>query len=388
MPLTPAASLVILGSGMAGYQLATELRRLGDDRPILMLTQDGGEAYSKPLLSTALAKKQQPEQLIQATAHEQAKRLQIEIRHHRQVQAIDREQHTLLTEQGLIRYDQLVLATGAEALAPRLTTPSPEGALLSINDLDDYRRFRQQLTADTPVVVLGGGLVGVEMTQDLLNAGHSVSLLARSANLLPGLVPAAVAAPLQWALQQQGLKQYLNTSATSISGQPGQWQVNTDQHQTLDAGLIISATGLRPRIQLAQQAGLDCGRGIRVNRQLQTSDPDIHALGDCAEIDGLNLMYVQPLMASARMLASLLHGDDTAHLSLEALPVLVKTSRCPVVAATPPAGSRGEWQFSGDEEGMEGQFLDAQGQLLGFALSGKAVRQKARLTRLLPPLLA
>lgn len=383
------APLVIVGSGMAGYQLAIELRKLGDTRPIHLLTQDGGEVYSKPLLSTALAKKLQPEQLVTASAEQQAEKLQLHIHPHTQVTGLDTNRHELQLGKQTLSYAQLVLATGAEALLPALD--APDAALLTINDLDDYRNFRQRLQHQ-PVTLLGGGLVGVEMAQDLLNAGYPVTLIARGEHLLQGLIPPPVAELLENSLQQQGLILHKNTSLTQISGTPGQWQLLTDQQQTLQASLIVAATGLRPRIELAQAAGITTRRGICVNRQLQTSAADVYALGDCAEIDGQNLMYVQPMMAAARILAAVLHGDTQARLQLDALPVLIKTTRCPVVTAPPPKDSQGEWRYEMEEDSVLAEFYGqlAAGtadQLLGFALAGKAVRQKARLTRVLPPLL-
>lgn len=383
------APLVIVGSGMAGYQLAIELRKLGDTRPIHLLTQDGGEVYSKPLLSTALAKKLQPEQLVTASAEQQAEKLQLHIHPRTQVTGLDTNRHELQLGKQTLSYAQLVLATGAEALLPALD--APDAALLTINDLDDYRNFRQRLQHQ-PVTLLGGGLVGVEMAQDLLNAGYPVTLIARGEHLLQGLIPPPVAKLLENSLQQQGLILYKNTSLTQISGIPGQWQLLTDQQQTLQASLIVAATGLRPRIELAQAAGITTRRGICVNRQLQTSAADVYALGDCAEIDGQNLMYVQPMMAAARVLAAVLHGDTHARLQLDALPVLIKTTRCPVVTAPPPKDSQGEWRYEIEEDSVLAEFYGqlAAGtadQLLGFALAGKAVRQKARLTRELPALL-
>ncbi|MBE0507687.1 MAG: FAD-dependent oxidoreductase [Marinospirillum sp.] len=386
------APLIIVGSGMAGYQLVTELRKLGDMRPIHLLTQDGGEVYSKPLLSTALAKKLSPEQLVSASAEQQAEKLQLQIHTLTQVTGLDTNRHELQLGSQTLSYAQLVLATGAEALLPPLSLPAPDGALLTINDLDDYRRFRQQLQQQ-PITLLGGGLVGVEMAQDLLNAGYPVTLIARGEHLLQGLIPPPAAKLLETALQQQGLILHKNTSITRITGSAGHWQLYTDQQQTLQASLILAATGLRPRIKLAADAGITTGRGICVNRQLQTSASNVYALGDCAEINGQNLMYVQPLMASARVLAAVLHGDNNAHLQLDALPVLIKTTRCPVVAAPPPQGCRGEWCYEIEEDSVLAEFYGqrAEGetdQLLGFALAGKAVRQKARLTREMPPLLS
>lgn len=396
MPSTqPTSALVIIGSGMAGYQIATELRRLGDQRPILMITEDAGEFYSKPLLSTALAKQQQPEQLVAATGTQQAEKLQLTLLPFTRVTGVDTHQKLIFTEQQTIHYQQLVFATGARPDLPVI--PAPKQALQTVNNLDDYRQLRQQLTSvcQAPdhqidkhkTVIIGGGLVGVEMAQDLLTAGFEVALIARSKSLLDTLMPATAAVLLEEKLQQQGLKLYKNTSATQITGQANHWQVETDQSITLAANTIICATGLHPRIKIAAAAGIATNRGIRVNQQLQTNIADIYALGDCAEIFDLNLMYVQPMMASARVLAAHLTGDSSAKLTLEALPILIKTPSCPVVAAPPARNAQGTWHYTQDEDSVIAEFKSATDELLGFALVGKAVRQKTRLTKALPPLI-
>lgn len=395
MPATrPTLPLVILGSGMAGYQLATELRRLGDQRPILMLTEDSGDFYSKPLLSTALAKKQQPEQLIASTGEQQAEKLQLTLIPFTRVTAIQPEQKLIVTAQQNIQYQQLVIATGARPNLPAIPTPDPAlgKALHTVNNLEDYRQLRNQLEPNSKTMIIGGGLVGVEMAQDLLAANFEVTLIARSNSLLDQLIPAPAAELLEEKLLEQGLKLYKNTSATAItsqsSGSINNWQIETDQQVTLNANTIICATGLHPRIRIAAEAGLATGEGIQVNQQLKTSADDIYALGDCAEILGLNLMYVQPMMASARVLAAYLAGDTSAKLTLEALPILIKTPSCPVVAAPPAKNAQGSWHYQTDSDSVIAEFKSAEDQLLGFALVGKAVRQKTRLTKALPALIS
>lgn len=379
---TETLPLIIIGAGMAGYQLAMELRTQQPQLPLLLITQDAGHFYSKPLLSTALAKNQTAEQLSIASPEDQAEALGIQIITYAQVQKIDPSKQQVHLDGQSYSYSKLVLALGAEPWV----FPAPEGGLHSLNDLEDYFAFRQELEGKKQVLVLGGGLVGVEMAQDLLTAGYEVTLVARSQQLLPQLVPAEVAAPLEAALQEKGLRLLMQESVKLVDGQPGAWQVELESGQLLEAELVISALGLKPRTQLAQQAGLEVNRGICVNRQLQTSDPNIYALGDCAEILGHNLMYVQPLMASARTLAAHLSGQDQ-QLELPSLPVLVKTSCCPLVAAPPPADAQGEWHFDLEADAAEGQFRDSQGRLLGFALSGKAVRRKVQLVKEMPPLI-
>jgi rubredoxin-NAD+ reductase len=149
----------------------------------------------------------------------------------------------------------------------------------------------------------------------------------------------------------------------------------------------VSAVGLRPRIDLAAAAGLAVNRGVMVDRQLRTSHANIYALGDCAEVDGLNLLYVMPLMACARALAQTLVGQPTA-VRYGAMPVTVKTPVCPLVVSPPPRGLQGEWTVEGSGSDIKALYRDASGALLGYALTGAAVQEKLALNKLLPALLA
>lgn len=387
------APLVIVGSGLAGYHVAREVRQRDAERPIMLVTQDSGDFYSKPLLSTAVAKQQTPEALVQKTAGEMAAELNLIVRTSTRVESIDRVQRTLVIGHERQPWSQLVLATGAEPI--RLPLAGSESVLLhSVNDLDDYRYFRKKLKPGDRVAVLGAGLVGVEFAHDLSQGGYPVDLVAPESHLLPRLIPAPVAAPLEQALAAQGVRFHLGYSAEDAQATANGVTLGLCRGGgELNVQHLLGATGLKPRTRLAQAAGLHCERGICVDRQLRTSDPDIFALGDCAEIDGLSLMYVQPLMASARILAQVLtaatsDADESPSLHLQALPILVKTAICPIVAALPPVGVDGRWHFETLEQGVVGCYTDAHDTLQGFALSGQAVRKKAQLTRQLPPLLA
>ncbi|MFK7160191.1 FAD-dependent oxidoreductase [Marinospirillum sp. MEB164] len=388
---TPSsAPWILVGSGMAGYQLAREIRaqeaQLGlPAQQLIMITSDGGEVYSKPLLSTALSKAILPERLISATGEQAAAELALELRPWTRVEQLRPDQQQLILSTGEeLSYGRLFLALGAAPQGPFVGLKGVH----CLNSWQEYQAFHQQLQAlsTQQVVILGSGLVGVEMAQDLLQAGYRVTLITRAPHLLDGLLPAEAAAFLEAALIEQGLTIQRATEVVAITPKAtGQQLVLSDGRQQ-DAELIISALGLAPRITLAAEAGLATSRrGIAVNRQLQTSDPNIYALGDCADLDGQLLMYVQPLMASARSLAQQLFQPEAPGLSLPALPVLIKTPTCPCVVA-PPQGE-GHWEIEANPQGVTGRFISPEGALLGFALVGQAVRQKSTLTRQLPDLL-
>jgi rubredoxin-NAD+ reductase len=164
-------------------------------------------------------------------------------------------------------------------------------------------------------------------------------------------------------------------------------EVSLNNGEVLEADLVISAVGVRPRTGLAKAAGIACNRGILANRLLETSARGVYAMGDCAEVEGNVLVFVAPLMAAARALGKTLAGEPTA-VTYPAMPVTIKTPACPVVVSPPPPGAEGQWQFEEDGNNVVAEFRDADGALLGFALTGEGIKEKMRLQKELPAILA
>ncbi len=164
-------------------------------------------------------------------------------------------------------------------------------------------------------------------------------------------------------------------------------QAQLSDGSQLACDLVVSAVGLRPRTELAAEAGLEVKRGIVVDRLLQTSAAHVYALGDCAEVEGLNLLYVMPLMAGARALAKTLFGNPT-FVSYGPMPITVKTPACPVVVSLPAVGAEGNWIVEAQGNDVKALYLGHQGQLLGYALTGAAVQERMALNKQLPPVLA
>jgi rubredoxin-NAD+ reductase len=155
--------------------------------------------------------------------------------------------------------------------------------------------------------------------------------------------------------------------------------------EELDSDLVISAVGLRPRTELAAAAGLETQRGIVVNRALETSAPDIYALGDCAEVDGHVLLYVLPLMACARALAKTLVSEPT-EVKYGTMPVMVKTPCCPTAVCPPPANASGSWEVDADGQDVRALFKSESGEVLGFAVTGGYAMEKQALSKEVPPI--
>jgi rubredoxin-NAD+ reductase len=380
------APLVIIGTGLAGYNLAREFRKLDSQTPLLLISADDGRSYSKPMLSTGFGKNKHADGLSMAEPGAMAEQLKAEIRTHTRISAIDPGRQCVWIGDEAVAYRDLVLAWGAESLRAEVDGDASD-AIHAINDLQDYARFRAAAEGKERVLILGAGLIGCEFANDLLLGGHSVDLVAPSKHLMAALLPAPVAAAVQAGLESLGARFHLGPLLTRLERQGNALRVHLSDGSTLGCDLVVSAIGLRPRTQLAKQAGLAVNRGVVVDRRLRTSHPHIHALGDCAEVDGLNLLYVMPLMACARALAQTLGGTPT-EVSYGPMPVTVKIPACPLVVSPVPADAPGEWTVDGSGGDIRALCHGADGRLLGYALTGTACAEKLALNRQLPGLLA
>lgn len=372
------ASVVIVGSGLAGYAVVRELRRLDSEVSITMMSCDHAGFYSKPMLSNALATGKTPASLINADASKMMDQQKITIRPYTRVTAIDHTSKALLLENGeKFGYGQLVLALGADQM--HLALPG-EGAadILSVNDVDDYRQFREAIADKKSISILGAGLIGCEFANDLAVAGYQVNLVDISSEPLGRLFPSAAGRFMRQKLEALGVVFHMGAKTQRVERANGQLNLMLDSGETVTSDVVLSAVGLRPRIKLAQASGIEVNRGIVVNSMLQTKRADIYALGDCAEVEGNVLPFVMPITHAARAIAATLAGNPTP-VNYPAMPVMVKTPACPTVVATPHPDMAGEWHIEAGEDSIKALFKDADGNLLGFALLGSATSEKNNL---------
>jgi len=378
--------IIIIGSGLAGYNTAKELRKLDTAIPLAIISADSGPFYSKPTLSNALAAKKTPEAIALNSPEQMAAQLNATVRPHTRVDAIDTAAHALRIGDETLAYSKLVLALGADQIRLPISG-NATGSILTVNGLDDYVRFRTAIAGKKRVAIIGAGLIGCEFANDLATGGYGVDIIDIAPGALGRLLPPEGGALLQSKLAALGVQWHLGTSVQTVDRTENGCLISLANGTSLKADVVLSAVGLRPSTALAAAAGLKVNRGIVVNRHLEASAPDVYALGDCAEIEGLVMPFVMPIMHASRALAQTLAGKPAA-VAFPAMPVLVKTPACPTIVAPPPAGAAGSWQVEAAADGVKALFTDAGGKLLGFALNGAATAERAKLAPLLPPVLA
>ncbi len=379
--------MVVVGSGLAGYTVVRELRKLDAAVPITLLSADHGSFYSKPMLSNALAMGKTPDSILSAGTMQMSGQLDIAVRPYTSVNAIDVAAGSVSFEEGRqLTYDRLVLALGADPI--RLPIPG-EGVdeILSVNNLDDYRKFRETLEGKHHIAILGAGLIGCEFANDLAAKGYQVSVFDLSPQPLGRLLPPEAGKFFRDKLTAAGVNFLLGTTVERISKENGYYQLLYEGGKVIQVDMVLSAIGLRPRTSLAAAAGIQVNRGITVNRYLQTNIQNIYALGDCAEVEGKVLPFILPIAHAGRALAATIAGNPTL-LHYPAMPVMVKTPACPTVVSPPDPAIQGAWEIIAVENGMKALYHDEAGNLHGFALLGTATAERNTLVSRLPSVLA
>lgn len=324
-----AAGVVIVGAGKAGWQMAAVLREHDAELPITIVTSCSGHVYDKPLLSVAMARQLAPAQLIKETGDEAARRLNVHLLAQTHAIRICQDTRQLRTTRGNLRYDHLVLAHGAQAVLP----PSLPAALCwRINHLGAYQKLREALN-DGPkeVVIVGAGLVGSELANDLALGGHRITLLDVEQEPLARWHEAAAGAQILHAWQALPIQFMGGVKVSRVEQDGVRYRITTECGQSLMADQVIAATGLKTPDRLAKSANLNWRDGIAVeNKTMHTNEQRIHALGDCITVDGQTSRYIEPIARQARTIAAHICACEPVPYELRPAVVRVKTTSMPL----------------------------------------------------------
>ncbi len=305
--------IVIIGSGIAGVSFAEKYRSLTADARITLITRENDGYYSRPLLSRGFTKDDIEQSIILKT-FDKLRTDKITLISGTEVSAINRsEQNIAFNSDGpetTLSYDKLILAPGSSAFVPPPFRPYNDlfFCLNSLVDLKALRAFRQNIFSQnkTPEwAIIGGGLIGCELASDLAVAGDQVTLYHAMERLMERQLVTEDSIALLNVLKGLGVKVLLNQNVQGFSKKGEKRCVDSEDAAEFDA-LIVSC-GFKPRTGLAEKAGLEIGRGIKVNQQLQTSDEHIFALGDVAELpNGKLYAFILPIRSQALWLADFL----------------------------------------------------------------------------------
>ncbi len=279
---------IILGAGQAGFAAAKTIRDNSPDAEIQIFDRDTAGLYAKMRLPEFVAGSL-PEAKLILTDENAFRAMRIEPHFGVKVTAVKRDAHRIETEDGReFSYDKLIFATGANAFVPPVKGLDQVESF-TLRTLDDARRIAAKAEGkDLSALVIGGGLLGLEIAWALRQRGFSVTVAEFMNRLLPRQLNEAQSAVLLEKLGSLDLRFKLGVSLESVEpGGEGIVRAHFSDGSAIDCSLLLFSAGIRSQISLAAGSGLEIGRAIKVNHQLQTSDPDVYAAGDCAELDGV-----------------------------------------------------------------------------------------------------
>jgi len=298
--------LVMVGNGMAGVRTLEELLKLAPD--LYDITVFGAEPhpnYNRIMLSPVLAGEQSFEDII-LNDLDWYRDNGVTLHAGRRVVEIDRRRCRVIADDGTVAsYDRLLLATGSSPFI----LPVPGNRLAGVigyRDITDTELMVSAASSKRHAVVIGGGLLGLEAANGLKQRGMDVTVVHIGKGLLDRQLDATAAAMLQSSLESRGIRfQLSEVTQELVDGGQGQVvAVRLESGLQLPADLVVMAAGVRPRTELAEHAGLACDRGILVSDTLQTYDPKIYAIGECANHRGIAYGLVAPLYEQARVCAN------------------------------------------------------------------------------------
>lgn len=363
--------IVIIGSGFAARQLVKNIRKQDATVPLTLIAADSMDEYNKPDLSHVISQSQRADDLTRQTAGEFAEQFNLRLFPYTWVTGIDASAHMVKSRDQQWQYDKLVLATGASAFVPPV---DGREMMITLNSQQEYRASETLLRDAQRVMIVGGGLIGTELAMDFCRAGKSVTLVDHAASILSALMPAEVSSRLQHRLTDMGVHLLLKSQLQNLIRSEKGIVATLDRDRHVEVDVVVAATGLRPETALARCAGAETGRGVKVDSYLQTTQPDIYALGDCAEINGQVLPFLQPIQLSALYLAKNVLGAS-APLKLPAMLVKVKTPELPLHLAGETQRQDLSWQLSIDPQGMVARGSDPSGELRAFVVSEDRMKE-------------
>ncbi|MEU1280143.1 FAD-dependent oxidoreductase [Streptomyces sp. NPDC005805] len=297
------SEIVVIGAGPAGARLA---RRLGDAARVTVVGEESHAPYNRVLLAEVLAGRYGPEVIALPG---------VPVRRGVRALAVDRDRRLVHCSDGAaLRYDRLVLATGSNPVLPPLRGPGrvlPDG-VHPFRTLDDCAALAAATAVPgTRAVVVGGGLLGVSAARALAARGAKVVLAQQGEHLMERQLDPVASALLRVHLEGLGVEVHTECRVRGLrtGGDGAVRAVVLADGFALDAEVVVLACGVRPRVGLAVDAGLDVRRGIVVDDELRTSDPRIHAIGDCAEHDGVVHGLAGPALDQADALAGVLLAE-------------------------------------------------------------------------------
>ena len=325
-PALVRQKLVVIGNGMApGRTLDKLFEQAPGAYDVTIFNAEPRVNYDRIMLSPVLSGEKSFEQIV---IHGDGWYVKHDVTLYKgsSITQIDRAARTVTSARGLsVPYDKLIIATGSLPII--IPVPGHKLAgVLTYRDLDDVQAMLLAATSRGSAVVIGGGLLGLEAAAGLRERGMDVTIVHLAPTLMERQLDTTAGHLLQKAVEARGIKVITKANTKAILGEKKVEAVLLEDGTRIVADLVIMAVGIKPNAGLAKEAGLDVGRGIKVGADMRTSDPDIFAVGECAEAESQVFGLVAPLYEMASVIAAQLSGDTAARFRPSAVATKLKVT--------------------------------------------------------------
>lgn len=277
--------ILIIGGGAAGLSAAEAARKENKSCEITLVCSEKIPPYNRTQISSIFHENKSTDKLVlKPTNWFEDNKINLML-NNTVIEILPQENKVVLKNNTTRQYDSLIIATGANNFLPPYAQESQH--VTSLRSLEGAYQVKESLSQNSHVVIIGGGLLGLEAAYSLMKCGHSVSIIEVAQQLLPKQTDMKTSLLIKEAIENAGINLYLGTSVTDIKEVDNEVNITLSNGQHLNAKLVLFSIGIRSDISLAQNAGLLTNKGISVNDKMQTSIPNIFACGDCAEHNGV-----------------------------------------------------------------------------------------------------
>ncbi|MHA6247367.1 molybdopterin-dependent oxidoreductase [Pontibacter sp. CAU 1760] len=307
----PFQRIVVIGAGAGAYGFVKSYRELNQQDQITIFSKENFPFYNRVMLPDYISGQQSWEQLVKMKDSEEPA-YNIELLRGVSVEQVNRENKFVVDSRGIrTEYDILLMATGSRAAVPK-HMPSLPG-IFTMRDRMDADSFKSHLPENGHVVIVGGGLLGLEMAASLREIGIKITIIQRVSRFLNRQLDPLGSQLLHEEMVDQGCDIYYNDEVQLYYGRSKLTGVGLKSGHRIDCDAMIIAIGTVPNLELARACGLDCKRGVLVNEKLQTNDPSIYAIGEIAEFEGVLYGITAAAEQQAEVLAQHLNGNIASY---------------------------------------------------------------------------
>lgn len=305
---------VILGGGTAAYNAARSIRFRNDTCKITMISNEAFLPYNRPMLTKAMMANFTDNQMA-IEKQEWYKNNKIKLLLNTTVVAIHPDKKEIVLNDETINYDKCIYALGATCFVPPIQGHDLQG-VVAIRSISDVKHINQILPSIENVVVIGGGVLGLEAAWELAKAKRKVTVLEMMPQIMPRQLDEGASEIIENSLSKNGIELHTNVKIVEIKGEVKAQSVVLEDGREFRADLVIVSAGVRANIELAKQAGVEVDRAILVNEKMETNIEDLYACGDCAEYNGINYSLWSEATEMGKIAGANAAGDNLIYTNV------------------------------------------------------------------------